>query len=146
MIVSAALIDAWVTGQTRPRKQPETHGPCECAGLEQNLAGVDLPACETEKSEVTGRDLVLLTISPRSGHESRNYGASVCRRRDHEIQSSNGAGRSPRNRASAKLGSWSSGRFDDRPDPLEAPRLSCRANHQRCGRAWVGLLLDNRCG
>ena len=81
MIVSAVLIDAWVTGQTRPRKQPETHGPCECAGLEQNLAGVDLPACETEKSEVTGRDLVLLTISPRSGHESRNYGASVCRRR-----------------------------------------------------------------
>ena len=72
MIVSAALIDAWVTGQTRPRKQPETHGPCECAGLEQNLAGVDLPACETEKSEVTWRDLVLLTISPRSGHESRN--------------------------------------------------------------------------
>jgi len=65
---------------------------------------------------------------------------------DHEIQSSNGAGRSPRNRASAKLGSWSSGRFDDRPDPLEAPRLSYRANHQRCGRAWVGLLLDNRCG
>ena len=64
MIVSAVLIDAWVTGQTRPRKQPETHGPCECAGLEQNLAGVDLPACETEKSEVTGRDLVLLTISP----------------------------------------------------------------------------------
>ena len=35
------------------------------------------PPAETEKSEVTWRDLVLLSISPRSGHEWRNYGASV---------------------------------------------------------------------
>ena len=53
---------------------------------------------------------------------------------DHEIQSSNGAGRSPRNRASAKLGSWSSGRFDDRPDPLEAPpQLSGEPSEVRPG-------------